>query len=1005
MDNTEKDLQEIIVRTYKKDGAYRVSRGSVDIYVAKRAVNIGSIIDESPIYLCSVGQGTYIPSYNYKDKGYVYWYFIIKCDQEKAELSESETGLTDAEKLSFVEKTPASPFVYDASISAGNEFNDSLMSWYQVEEIRAMNMSGEESADEAAAEHTTAEVVAVDCINELYTYNSGSVYYVKSGSVNIFVGNSYSLEKRKLFCLTTVEQGERIPTFGYRDAGGTKWYFKIAASKSRAELVKLSERSAEEDEKKLLGSASIECSVMGAGQSYNELITEWYNAKSIKPIIDPTAGEKFDISNVSLKPHYIEGNDPVFKAVSYACYKCNIAHHSEEEMLLYCGDKLTVENIAEFSHFICRRIILEDGWWKNDCGPIIGRIDDEPVACVPCGGGKYRIYYSSSDSADDEILTPKTAEKIYPSAYSLGRTLPGKKLTGKDLFEFCRHSINARDVSMVVIFALAGAIIGVLLPTLNQKIYDDYIPLGNYAQLVQICVVISSFMIGNLFFGIVKNISEYRIGSRLGYDLQNATIYRSFYLPEKFFREFDSADIAQRILQIDEIAAVYTNLFVISGLAFIFAFAYLFKMFSYTSKLSWAALGMLAVYAALLYFMSISTLKREKNIIRANGEANSRVYQYLCAIDKIRMAGAEERAAQKYIMPIREQETAKIKRGRILSLSESLKAVGITVFSMILYYVIVNKKLDLSIGNFTAFNAAFGAFSSALLSVVDGISEVYRMKPSVERIMPIYEVRPEYAAEENKNHQTISMLTGRIKLEDLSFAYSEGGPMVLKGLNMSIEPGDYVGIVGKSGCGKSTLFKLLLGFETPTAGKIMVDGKNLAEIDKKSYRRKLGVVLQNGKLINGSIQENITITAPNAKLQDVKEVIKAVGLEDDIKHMPMGINTMLNENSGTISGGQQQRILIARALIGNPSVILLDEATSALDNITQKAVCDTLDGINATKIVIAHRLSTIQKCNKIFVLDGGKVIETGSYKELMEKKGLFAEMAARQLVNGDTDDD
>lgn len=1005
MDNNENSLREITVSTYKKDGSYCVKEGSVDLYISRRAVNIGSIIEESPIFFRSFEKGCVIPSLNYKDKGYVFWYFIMKYNSDEAELAESESVLTEEQKRAFIEMTPAAPFYFTPGTDENNRFNDSLVSWYQVEEIRSLAMGGDDAQSETVFDVQQAgETLTVDCINEIYTYSTGDMYRVQSGSVNVFVGCSYSLEKKKMFCLTTVEQGGVIPSFGYRDAGGTKWYFKIAAAKNQAELIKLPTRASEANEKALLEQVGV---LLGTG-GYNDSITEWYNTKAIKPIIAPQEGEDFDIENVSLKPHYIEGSIPVFKAVSYACFKANIAHYSEEELLLCCGDgQLSVEKIAEFSHFICRKIVLEDGWWKNDCGPIIGEIDGVPVACAPKGGGKYTIYYGNNDgdAADDELLTPEIARKIHPAAYSIGRTVPPNSLSKKELFAFCKKSVNKGDLTAVIILGLVGALIGILLPTLNQKIYDDYIPLGNYSQLIQICVVIGSFMIGNFFFGVVKNISEYRISSRIAYDLQNAAIYRSFYLPEKFFRQHDSADLAQRILQIDEAVSAYTNLIIVSGMAFIFNFLYLFRMFKYSKKLTWAAIAMMLVYAALLFFMNISASKKEKKIVSANGEANGKLYQFLCAIDKIRMAGAEERAVQRYSKPLREREVEKIKKGRIMSLSEALRAVATTLFSMVLYYIMIKKKVDLSIGNFTAFNTAFGAFSAALMTMMERIAEVYASGANVERIMPVFQCEPEYATDKGKNKQTIQTLTGRIKVSDVSFAYSEGGPMVLKGLSMDIEPGDYVGIVGRSGCGKSTLFKLLLGFENPTGGKILIDGKNLTEIDKKSYRRNLGVVLQNGKLINGSIQENITITAPNAKYADVKKVIEAVGLADDIAQMPMGVNTMLNENSNTISGGQQQRILIARAIIGNPKLILLDEATSALDNITQKAVCDTLDRIDATKIVIAHRLSTVQKCNKIFVLDGGRIVESGSYEELMHRKGLFAEMAARQLVNGETDDD
>lgn len=221
---------------------------------------------------------------------------------------------------------------------------------------------------------------------------------------------------------------------------------------------------------------------------------------------------------------------------------------------------------------------------------------------------------------------------------------------------------------------------------------------------------------------------------------------------------------------------------------------------------------------------------------------------------------------------------------------------------------------------------------------------------------------------------------------------------MLDGVSLNIRAGEYVGLVGASGCGKSTLLKLLLGFETPTAGKIYYDNKDIESVDKRELRKKMGVVLQDGKLISGSIFENITITAPKATLRDVNAVVAAVGLKDDIAAMPMGLHTILSEDCRTISGGQQQRILIARALIGGPRILFFDEATSALDNVTQSMVCDTLEKMDATRVVIAHRLSTVIRCDRIVVLDRGRVAEQGTYDELMARRGLFYQLASRQMV-------
>ena len=215
---------------------------------------------------------------------------------------------------------------------------------------------------------------------------------------------------------------------------------------------------------------------------------------------------------------------------------------------------------------------------------------------------------------------------------------------------------------------------------------------------------------------------------------------------------------------------------------------------------------------------------------------------------------------------------------------------------------------------------------------------------------------------------------------------------------LKIDKGQYVALVGPSGCGKSTLLKLLLGFEEPLKGSIFYDNKNIDNIDKRELRKKLGVVLQNGQLISGSIAENITIADPDISQSRLKEVIKEAGLESDIKGMPMGIHTVIQEGAGTISGGQKQRILVARAIVNKPNVIYFDEATSALDNATQTIVTNSLEAIEGTKIVIAHRLSTIINCDKIFVMDKGSIMEQGNYEELMKEEGIFYKLASRQLA-------
>ncbi|HAM15832.1 MAG TPA: NHLP family bacteriocin export ABC transporter permease/ATPase subunit, partial [Eggerthellaceae bacterium] len=213
--------------------------------------------------------------------------------------------------------------------------------------------------------------------------------------------------------------------------------------------------------------------------------------------------------------------------------------------------------------------------------------------------------------------------------------------------------------------------------------------------------------------------------------------------------------------------------------------------------------------------------------------------------------------------------------------------------------------------------------------------------------------------------------------------------------------GEYVAIVGRSGCGKSTLVRLLLGFETPERGAIYYDGKDMTGIDLRSLRRRIGTVMQDGTLFAEDVYSNITISAPHLSLDDAWEAAEIAGIAEDIRAMPMGMQTVISEGSGGISGGQKQRLMIARAVAPKPRVLIFDEATSALDNRTQKQVSEALDALACTRIVIAHRLSTIKNCNRILYLEGGRIVEDGTYDELIERGGLFAELVERQRLDSE----
>ena len=351
---------------------------------------------------------------------------------------------------------------------------------------------------------------------------------------------------------------------------------------------------------------------------------------------------------------------------------------------------------------------------------------------------------------------------------------------------------------------------------------------------------------------------------------------------------------------------------------------------------------------------------------------------------------AEKRAFAKWGSQYAEQARLTYDAPLFLKLNPVINTAISLAGTLIMYCAAV--KTHVSVANYYAFNSAYGMVSGAFLSMAGIALTAAQLKPILETVKPILDATPEVST----GKQVLTRLSGGIELNNISFRYSESMPLILDDVSLKIRPGQYVAIVGRTGCGKSTLMRLLLGFESPQKGAIYYDGKDLDTIDLKSLRRHVGVVMQDGKLFQGDIYSNIVISAPWLTVEQAWEAAELAGIAEDIRHMPMGMNTLISEGSGGISGGQRQRLMIARAIAPKPKILMFDEATSALDNLTQKKVSDALGTLKCTRIVIAHRLSTIRQCDRILVLDGGKIVEDGTYAELLEKGGIFAELAARQ---------
>ena len=503
-----------------------------------------------------------------------------------------------------------------------------------------------------------------------------------------------------------------------------------------------------------------------------------------------------------------------------------------------------------------------------------------------------------------------------------------------------------------------------------------------------VCVDISTQLISAS-----RMLIEQRIGTQMSISVQAAVMTRVISLPPDFFKKFSAGELTTKIQNFNSLCTLLYSGFLVAGMTSLFSLVHITQIFRYARELVVPSLCIIAVTLGYSVFNTMIRMDINRRSMQALEKKNGLTYALLSGIQKIRLSGSESRAFSKWTKIYTEEVRNTYGIPKSILLSDTASVAISLVGTLAMYYFAMKAKI--SVADYCAFTAAYAMVSGAFSSLVGIGLQAASIRPVLEQVKPIMETLPEVADDK----KVVTQVNGGIELSHVSFRYSENMPWVLNDLSLKIQPGQYVAIVGKTGCGKSTLLRLLMGFETPHKGAIYYDGKNINTLDLKSLRKKLGVVMQNGKLFQGDIYSNITISAPWLTLDQAWKAAELADIADDIRAMPMGMHTIISEGSGGISGGQKQRLMIARAVAPNPKILIFDEATSALDNITQKKISQALDGLKCTRIVVAHRLSTIRHCDRIIVLDGGKIVEDGSYDELLNRGGLFADLVSRQRVD------
>ena len=652
-----------------------------------------------------------------------------------------------------------------------------------------------------------------------------------------------------------------------------------------------------------------------------------------------------------------------------------------------------LEYLLRPSGIMRRNVNLDQGWYHDAVGPMLGTRTDNGslVALLPTGLRGYS--FADLKTGRRVRLTKRTEKLIERRAIAFYKPFPLRKMGMGSLLKYILEQIAPADVVLIIVSMLVCTLVGMLMPKLNQMLFSDVLASGSATVLLAMGVFMACVTVSTVMFGAVQTLVTARIGTKLNLSVEAATMMRILSLPPDFFKNYSAGELSSRSQHINTLTSQLVNVAMSTGLTSIFSLLYVTQIFVYAPALVAPALlvTLLSVVATTMQmFVRMKITKRQMEL---GSKENGMSYQMITGIQKIRLSGAEKRAFARWgnlyskSANLQYNPPVFLKAGTVITLAISL------IGTMVMYYAAI--KSGVSVAEYYAFNSAYGMVNAAFLSLAGIASTIAEIKPVLEMAKPIMETAPEVS----EDKQVVTKLSGGIELNNVTFRYTEDMPPVLDDLSLKITPGQYVAIVGRTGCGKSTLIRVMLGFEAPQKGTVYYDGRDLKKLDLKSLRRRVGTVMQNGRLFTGDIFSNITISAPWLTLDDAWEAAEISGLADDIRDMPMGMNTLISEGQGGISGGQRQRLLIARAVASKPKILMFDEATSALDNLTQKRVSEALNKMKCTRIVIAHRLSTIRRCDRIIVLDHGKIVEDGSYDELIAQNGSFAELVARQRLD------
>ncbi|MDE0260106.1 MAG: ATP-binding cassette domain-containing protein [Gammaproteobacteria bacterium] len=660
------------------------------------------------------------------------------------------------------------------------------------------------------------------------------------------------------------------------------------------------------------------------------------------------------------------------------------------------GDPVSLVDILDTSGVRARRVRFgaEGAWWRGDSNAMLAfRAEDgQPVALLPGWLGRYRQFDPVSKRS--VRMTADRAATLADEAWMFYRPLPVGNVKPADLLRIALRG-SAANLARLVMAGLAGGLIK-LVPAFALGFVANQTAAGGTAgALYAVAVAVAGFGLLGALLHLLQSTVMMQIEGRSASRVEAAFWDRLMRLPPSVLHGRRAGDLAVSGMTFQNLRDGLQGVAADGLLSVVFLLPVLGVIFLYDATLGTVALAFSLASLLITVVLGLRQLPPYGRMIRAARRVSGRLFQIVGSIGKLRVENAEASAFAIWAQDYREQKRTELELGALEGHSRAFgAALPFLAAGILLFAVAAMGDGNLPVGDFLVVYLVFAAFQSAVARLGESFGAVAAVLPAFDQMRPLLAAVPEAEVE----GAPVEDLGGDIFFDRISYRYDPDGPLILDDVTIHARPGEFVAIAGESGAGKSTLFRLALGFDRPTAGAVCYDGRDLRNLNLKQVRRRIGVVPQSVGLHPLDIWDNLVGHHDEVASDEVWTAARVADVEAEIKGMPMGMMTMVGTSGAVLSGGESQRVSIARSVIGSPRIMLFDEATNWLDNESQAKVMRNLTALTSTRIVIAHRLSTLEQADRIYVLQAGRVVQSGSFNELMEADGVFRDLVRRQVA-------